>query len=245
MTLPFWSHQSHFWRPGDDFHAKHELTIEIIFDDTAPYDPFVSWPNGSRTEVFDEDGNSSGFFLATPMSISPSTANLALGEHTMTVRVTTPHDEVFEHTWRFVIQERDIPRVDIPPRLLPTAEFLRVSPQPTPAFILRLPTEASYFDRFSGIDSREGICLVLDDTSFVPQDFHEGDFRDPMWEDVIIFVDDIPIDRSQFGDLQPDTPGHWFICVDTDYLAVGVHLAEVTVTADGEEFSYEWVFTIE
>ena len=238
-----WSHQSHFWRPGDEFNAG-SLDIEMIFDDLAPYTPFFFWPNGSLQEIYDDDGKPNGVFLATGMTISPSTVDLALGEHTMTIRVANPHDEVFEHTWRFVIRERETPQIPAPLAIVPTAEYLRESPQPTLEFVRNPSIEAKHLDRINGswIGTREAICFTLDDSSFVPPELEDDAFRSAMWDEINLKIDGVEVDIRS---LPNDNVRVRIWCTDSDYLDEGVHLAHLSVSVGGEEYSYMWAFTIE
>ncbi len=196
-------------------------------------------------DVHDENDNPIGRFLFADMNISISTSAFDLGEHTLMVRVQTPHDQVFSQSWQFVIRERETPRLETPPEVAPTADYLRQFPLPTPAFLLSLSTQSTLQDRFSPIGLGEGLCLVVDDEPFVPPELAHNPFRPAMWEEIVVSVNNVRLNDTQIGIRGSDSPGVLFLCIDTDFLAPGTHLAELDVTANGRMYAYQWAFVIE
>lgn len=239
-----WTHQSHFWQPGDFFDAG-SLTVRVIFDHTLAVEPFVFWRSSGLQNVYDADNNVIGRYLFAGMNISVSTAQLDLGEHTLTVQAQTPHDETFSQNWQFVIRERAIPRLETPPDIAPTTDYLQQFPLPTPAYLRNVATTAKSLDQFSPLGSGEGVCFTLADEPFVPAELIDNPFRPAQWEDFTLLVDNTVLTDDQFGGRWSDSPGVLFLCFDTDFLAAGTHLAELRITAHGEPYAFQWAFVIE
>ena len=240
-----WTQQAYFWQPGDLFRAS-SLEVEVVFDDATTYDPFVFWRSSALNTVYNEDGDLIGTYLAGEMNINVDTSLLSFGHHTVTVNITTPHDEVFTQTWEFVIHERETPRSPVPPELAPTADYLNQHPMPTPVYVLKVSAQAEQLDRFSPIGWGEAVCLTIDDDSFVPS-AQAGDLSRPsMWDEIHIAVDGTLLRDDQIGIQDTDSPGVLFVCFDTDYLAAGIHLAALNVTVNGIDsvFTYTWAFVI-
>jgi hypothetical protein len=238
-----WTEQARFWQPGDFFDAG-SLDTRIIFDNTLAIEPFYFWRSSHIAHITGDDGEPIGTFLDTPIYISVSTADLALGPHTLTVEIETPHREVFSQTWEFVIRERATPRAPIPTELAQTAEYLFANPNPTPAYIVKLPTEAtSAIDPFLYLE--EGICLVIDDEMPVPLEDREDLFRSGMGDNITFAIDSDPLSSEQMRSAPSDSPGHLFICLDTDHLTPGLHIAKIQFRVDETPYSYTWAFAVD
>lgn len=215
------SHQSHFWQPGDEYGAG-SLTVDLIFDHQNPIKPFVFWPNASRTHA--ENGN--GFFMATPMNISVDTSMLTIGQHTMQIRVTTPDQRVFEHTWDFAIRNQSGARLSPSDQIKPTIEYLADHPVATSEFLLLRSDKPLLLDHFSPIGATEGLCFTVKVAS----------------DQISIAINGTVLQDDQFGVQNQETPGYSFVCVATNFLAAGEHLAEVTTEPQGD--THTWVFAI-
>jgi hypothetical protein len=236
-----WTHQANFWQPGDEFNAG-SLTVKIIFDDSLVVEPFVFWANGSIQEG--ENGN--GYFLESPMNINISTSSLTLGEHRMMVQVTNPRGQIFDHSWDFVIKEREPARVSAPAVLVPTIEYLLENPHPTPMFFSQNSSTSIELDRFSPIGLGEGMCFTLSEVGLVSSnpDETETPFNFSKWHEIRISIDGTILENNQFG-MESETPNYNFICFKTEFLAIGSHLAEISFNFDGKMRSHTWAFVIE
>lgn len=231
------THQSYFWQEGDKY-SVDSLAVDVVFDDSIVIDePFVFWPNSSRYE----DVNSNGYYMATPMNISVDTSGLAIGQHTVMVQVTTPHNEVFSHTWGFMIDQREVARQSTPPEIVPTADYLLDNSLPTPDYISGLPTETHILDRFSPLGSTEGICIGLDLSIFIPINATQDLFNPPFSNitPIEFFIDGINLPENLIGQNNSSS-----ICFSTDFLAEGTHLAEIIFKVNEIEYSYQWAFIV-
>lgn len=226
-----WTHQANFWQPGDEYNAG-SLDINVMFDDSQSAEPFVFWSNG----IIQNGDNGNGSFLASPMNISVNTSKLPVGQHSMTLQVTNPRGQVFEHTWEFVIKQRSPARLSAPTELIATIEYLLENPYPIPAYFSQASTKPRDLDRFSPIGSGEGLCFVLTRS--------ESLSGAAQWEKISIEVDGKILKDNQFG-MESELPSYKHICFTTDFLATGTHLAEVSFILGGQPYSHTWVFEIE
>jgi hypothetical protein len=55
-------------------------------------------------------------------------------------------------------------------------------------------------------------------------------FRLAIWDEITITVDNIPLNNERIGIQGADSPGVLFLYIDTDFLAAGTHLADLTAT---------------
>ena len=238
------THQSHFWQAGD-FLNTGSLQVETFFDDVQTVEPFVFWRSSVKHGIYDENEELVGGYLAADMNINVNTSELDLGEHMLTISVQTPHDETFSQNWRFVIRERAIPRLDTPIEIAPIAEYLYQHPLPTPEFVKRAEVKSKLLDQFSPLGNREGLCVTLNDEPFVPSELAGNPFRSAIWDEITVTVDNVPLNDNQLGVPDSDVPGVLFLCIDTDFLAAGTHLAEISMTRQGATYSFAWGFVIE
>jgi len=239
-----WTHQSHFWQPGDEGATGQQVTI--IFDEHHSIKPFYFWRSPLRRDVIDQiTGERLGSYMATDMLISVSTAQLELGRHIMAIQVENSSGAIFTQSWEFEIQQRTIPRQPLPKELAPTAEYLQSNPFPTPEFIVRVDEVAGSLPDFSSLESGEGICLLITDAPFLTDEAFNNPFRANAWGNIDIQVDAIALSAEQVSIARTDAPGNTHICFDTDYLRAGVHLATIVITVDSFDYPYTWAFIIE
>jgi hypothetical protein len=223
--LQIWTNQSDFWEEGDFLSANFQeqgVKLELFIDDLPlPNEPFIFWDNGSFQDVTNAQGQLIGRYLWSPMSIGFSTEAISLGQHTLTLRITTTKGRILEKSWDFAINPRMPARQSMPVELMPDLLKLQLKPQPLPDEVLRANATTAYQEGWVGLESNEGLCVTLKQ----PDSFR---FR----------IDDHTPDIVKRG---TDWDGLFF-CVDSDYLATGWHIAELYYAMNGGENTYRWAF---
>lgn len=236
------TYHRHFWELGNTSgELVDSLDIQIFVDGVLQTtEPFVFWRNGSVQEVHDDDGNFLGSYLWSPMTINFGTREIPLGEHSLTIQVTNLSGVVFDKSWDILISPEI--RESMIVELVPTAQYLQQNPESISEFIMAADSSTRYIDRFSNhnFPSREGVCAYLEGPIF---EAIVGSSNSPL-EFIQIAIDGetLPQDKvsvGEWGDFDERS-----ICVESNYLENGLHLATFTLLIDPPR-SYTWVFSAE
>jgi len=236
--LCVWTGQWHYWEPGDRTETAQPHRIEVTVDDKQVISRdqlFVFWNNASIQEVYDDDGNSIGSYLAAPMHICFNTRNMSLGSHHAQIEITSTSGVVHNYSWGFELTS--ITRTEIDPSLELTAEYLLSNPAPTPSFVQRAPTAVAHIDGFVCETSFNEALLIV-----VGQEAIAEINRGPLT--IQIAIDEILLSSESVQIMNTDYNAY-LICADTGYFERGTHTATLQlISLSGVEQSYSWAFRI-
>jgi hypothetical protein len=232
------TYHRHFWELGNTSGELVEgLGIQIVVDGVLQTsEPFVFWRNGSVQEVYDNDGNVLGSYLWSPMTINFSTQEVPVGEHSLTILVTNLSGVVFEKSWDILISPKI--RESMSVELVPSAQYLQQNPESIPEFIQYVDFSTRYIDRFSyhEFPSREGVCV------YPEREVMSSIIGSRSYNEVIqMSIDNEILSEDQVSIVLDERTS---ICVETNYLENGLHLATFTLLIDPPQ-SYTWVFSAE
>ena len=170
------------------------------------------------------------------MTINFSTKEIAIGDHSLRIQVTNLSGVVFEETWDILISPQI--RESMPIALIPTAQHFQQNPESIPEFIQYVDFSTRYIDRFSyhEFPYGEGICI------YPEQVVISSIIGSRIYNEVVqISIDGEMLSEDQVSIVLDERMS---ICVESNYLENGLHLATFTLLIDPPR-SYTWVFSAE